>query len=293
MVVDRTYSLIVEIKDDTKQSSKEAIGLAAYSNSKSTVLSYVSIFKSLWKHSELREELLIQSMAQKEFINIAAHELRTPIQPILGLSEILSRKVEDENQEYVNVIIRNARTLQRLSEDILDITRIEAKSLNLNKQSFRFVKAIREIVKDYSSSTDFSKSTPNIIISFIASEELESMDTVADQNRIKQVISNLVNNSIKFTKHGTITVTAEIDSSNNNAKHCQMIVRVKDTGTGITADILPKLFSKFVTNSRKGTGLGLYICKGIIEAHGGKMWAENNSDGKGATFSFSLPIVKT
>ncbi len=72
-----------------------------------------------------------------------------------------------------------------------------------------------------------------------------------------------------------------------------MIVRVKDTGTGITADILPKLFSKFVTNSRKGTGLGLYICKGIIEAHGGKMWAENNSDGKGATFSFSLPIVKT
>jgi signal transduction histidine kinase len=137
LVVDRMYSLIVELKDDTRETSEEAIGLAAYSNSKSTVLSYVSIFESLWKQSELREELLIHNRAQKEFINIAAHELRTPIQPILGLSEFLSRRVEEENRDYVSVIIRNARRLQRLSEDILDITRIESKTLKLAIQGIK------------------------------------------------------------------------------------------------------------------------------------------------------------
>jgi len=290
LVVDRTYSLVIALKDDdTKGSSEEEIGLAAYSNSKSTVLSYVSIFESLWKHSELREELLIQSMAQKEFINIAAHELRTPIQPILGLSEILSRKVGNETLEYVNVILKNARRLHHLAEDILDITRIEAKTLKLKKQSFSFVKTIREAVQDYSSSTEISKSTPNVIISFSASEDLQFLNLVADQNRIKQVISNLVSNSFKFTKQGTITVTVETDNYYNNNKQSQVIVRVKDTGIGIAEDIIPKLFSKFVTKSEKGTGLGLYICKGIIEAHGGKIWAENNKEEKGATFSFSLP----
>jgi two-component system, OmpR family, sensor histidine kinase VicK len=289
LVVDRTYSLVIALKDDTKGSSEQEIGLAAYSNSKSTVLSYVSIFESLWKHSQLREELLINSMAQKEFINIAAHELRTPIQPILGLSEILSRKVGNETVEYVNVIIKNARRLHHLAEDILDITRIEAKSLKLKKQSFSFVKTIREVVQDYSSSTVFSKSSPDVIISFFASEDLQFLNIVADQNRIKQVISNLVNNSLKFTKQGTITVTVETDNYYDNNKQSQLIVRVKDTGIGIAEDILPKLFSKFVTKSEKGTGLGLYICKGIIDAHGGKIWAENNKEGKGATFSFSLP----
>lgn len=252
-------------------------------------MSYVSIFESLWKHSELREELLIQSMAQKEFINIAAHELRTPIQPILGLSEILSRKVGNETLEYVNVILKNARRLHHLAEDILDITRIEAKTLKLKKQSFSFVKTIREAVQDYSSSTEISKSAPNVIISFSASEDLQFLNIVADQNRIKQVISNLVSNSFKFTKQGTITVTVETDNYYNNNKQSQVIVRVKDTGIGIAEDIIPKLFSKFVTKSEKGTGLGLYICKGIIEAHGGKIWAENNKEEKGATFSFSLP----
>lgn len=291
LVVDRTYSFVIALKDDdTKGSSEEEIGLAAYSNSKSTVLSYVSIFESLWKHSQLREELLINSMAQKEFINIAAHELRTPIQPILGLSEILSRKVGNETVQYVNIIIKNARRLHHLAEDILDITRIEAKTLKLKKQSFSFVKTIREVIQDYSSSTEISNSVPDVIISFSASEDLQFLNIVADQNRIKQVISNLVSNSLKFTKQGTITVTVETDNYYDNNKQSQLIVRVKDTGIGIAEDIIPKLFSKFVTKSEKGTGLGLYICKGIIEAHGGKIWAENNKEGKGASFSFSLPV---
>jgi signal transduction histidine kinase len=210
LVVYRSHSFVIAPKDnDTKQSFEEEIGLAAYSNSNSTVLSYVSIFESLWKHSQLREELLINSMAQKEFINIAAHELRSPIQPILGLSEILSRKVGNETVDYVNVIIRNARRLHYLAEDILGITKIEAKTLKLKKQGFSFVKTILEVVQDYSSFTEISKSAPNVIISFSASEDLQFLNIVADQNRIKQVISNLISNSLKFTEQGTITVTVE------------------------------------------------------------------------------------
>ena len=298
LVVDRTYSLVIEQKDDTKQSSNKAIGLAAYSNSKSTVLSYVSIFDSLWKYSELREELLIQSIALKEFINIAAHELRNPIQPILGLSEILSPVGSKKNKEYIDVIIRNARKLKSLSEDILDTTRIEAKTLNLNKQSFSFIKAIGDIVNDYSSSTEINKyANSKVTISFSTSEDLKSFDVVADQDRIKQVLSNLVNNSLKFTKNGTIIITAEIDKKCYKHKVIhQIIVRVKDTGIGIDLEILPCLFSKFVTKSNGGsgggTGLGLYICKGIIKAHGGRIWANNNDDGEsGATFSFCLPLI--
>jgi signal transduction histidine kinase len=300
LVVDRTYSLVIELKDDTKQSSNKAIGIAAYSNSKSTVLSYVSIFESLWKYSELREELLIQNIAQKEFINIAAHELRNPIQPILGLSEILSPIAGKKNKEYINVIIRNAKRLKRLSEDILDTTRIESKTLNLKKQSFSFIKAIEDIVNDYSSSSsnEISKHiNSKVTISFSASEGLNSIDVVADQDRIKQVLSNLVNNSLKFTKKGTITITAELEKKCYNHKMIhQIMVKVKDTGTGIDLEILPRLFSKFVTKSNGGsgggTGLGLYICKGIIKAHGGRIWANNNDDGEsGTTFSFCLPLI--
>ena len=237
----------------------------------------------------------------RDFINIAAHELRTPIQPILGLSEILSPIAGKKNKEYIDVIIRNAKRLKRLSEDILDTTRIESKTLNLKKQSFSFIKAISDIVNDYSPSstaTELNKYTNSqVTISFSASEELKSIDVVADPDRIKQVLSNLVNNSLKFTKEGTISITAELAKKPYNHKVIhKIIVRVKDTGLGIDLDILPRLFSKFVTKSNygdggSGTGLGLYICKGIIKAHGGRIWAKNNKDGKGATFSFSLPFA--
>ena len=305
LVVDRTYSLVVELKDDSKDNLEEAIGLGTYSNSKSTVLSYVSIFDTLWKQSELREELIIHSKAQQEFINIAAHELRTPIQPILGLSDVLlqsdilldnsnsNSKIEIKNnettiREMIQIIARNAKRLQRLTEDILDITKIESKTLKLKKQNFILSKIIEEIVDDYSA--EIRDSNRNLILTFLSLEELESTPITADQNRLKQVINNLIDNAIKFTRDGKITISAEIDT-----KHNQVIVKVKDTGTGIDSDILPKLFTKFVTKSDKGTGLGLYICKGIIEAHHGKIWAENNYDGNGngTTLSFCLPLIQS
>jgi signal transduction histidine kinase len=306
LIVDRMYSLVIELKDDTVEDTEQAIGLATYSNSKPTVLSYVSIFDTLWKQSELREELEIRSMAQKEFINIAAHELRNPIQPILGLSDVLQHSVTflesnvngkaKQEKEMIDIIARNARRLQRLTEDILDVTRIEGRTLKLNKQNFALVKIIREIVEDYT--TDIRNSNRNITIFLSSSSELESADILADQNRIKQVLSNLLDNAIKFTEEGTITITAEIDDSYDH-----ITVRVIDTGRGIDSEIVPKLFTKFTTRSERGTGLGLYICKGIIEAHSGKIWAKNNSaekntinsdgydSGSGATFSFSLPIA--
>ena len=301
LVVDRTYSLVVELKDDSKDNLEEAIGLATYSNSKSTVLSYVSIFDALWKQSELREELIIHSKAQQEFINIAAHELRTPIQPILGLSDVLLQsdillnnnkseiKIKNNEttlREMIQIIARNAQRLQRLTEDILDITKIESKTLKLKKQNFILSKIIEEIVDDYS--TEIRDSNRNLILTFLSLEKLESTPIIADQNRLKQVINNLIDNAIKFTRDGKITISAEIDT-----KHNQVIVKVKDTGTGIDSDILPKLFTKFVTKSDKGTGLGLYICKGIIEAHHGKIWAENNYAENGTTFSFCLPLIQS
>jgi signal transduction histidine kinase len=303
-VVDRTYSFVVELKDDSKDNLEEAIGLATYSNSKSTVLSYVSIFDTLWKQSELREELIIHSKAQQEFINIAAHELRTPIQPILGLSDVLLQsdilfdnskgksqsksKIKNNEttiREMIQIIARNAKRLQRLTEDILDITKIESKTLKLKKQRFILSKILEEIVDDYNA--EIRDSNRNIILTFLSLEELESTPMIADQNRIKQVISNLIDNAIKFTHDGKITISAEIDS-----KHNQVTVKVNDTGSGIDSDILPKLFTKFVTKSDNGTGLGLYICKGIIEAHHGKIRGENNSGGKGTTFSFCLPLIQ-
>lgn len=302
LLVDRKYSLVVELKDDTKIDLKEAIGLATYSNSKSTVLSYVSIFETLWKQSELREELLAHSMAQKEFINVAAHELRNPIQPILGLSEILlkaddtvfnsSRSNTFIQKEIVEIIVRNARRLWRLTEDILDVTRIEDRSLKLNKQSFSIVRTLSEMIKDYAS--DMRNSNRKLSFSIISPRELDSAHILADENRIKQVIANLVDNAIKFTEEGIVTVSAEI-----NPRRDYLIVKVKDTGSGIDREILPRLFTKFVTKSARGTGLGLYICKGIIEAHKGDIWAINNSiengtgNNKGATFGFSLPFSHT
>ncbi|MGA7370340.1 MAG: HAMP domain-containing sensor histidine kinase [Nitrososphaeraceae archaeon] len=298
LIIDRKYSLVIELRDDNEEDSEQAMGVAAYSNSKSTVLSYVSIFDTLWKQTELREELLNRSMAQEEFINVAAHELRNPIQPILGLSDILLHsdissnsgstefKMTDQQKEMIAIIARNARRLQRLAEDILDVTKIDGKTLKLNKEKFVLSEAIEEIVGEY------ADSNRNIIISFSSSNVLESTDKViADQNRIKQVVCNLIDNAIKFTETGRITISTNIDK-----KHKRAIVSVEDTGKGIDSEILPKLFTKFATKSDKGTGLGLYISKGIIEAHGGKIWAVNNSDRNanenpsGATFGFSLPL---
>jgi signal transduction histidine kinase len=284
LIVDKKYSLAIELKDDTKQTSIEAIGLATYSNSQSTVLSYVSIFESLWTQTDLYQKLRESEKVKDDFVNIAAHELRTPIQPILGLADILRSKETDggERAEYLDVIIRNAKRLQRLTEDILDITRIESKSLDLKKELFNLSEMILSVIED-SKNQIAKQHKDNLKLEFIDPKDIFIK---ADKDRINQVILNLLNNAIKFTNEGTVSINAVAVSKNN-----EIVVSITDTGAGIDSEILPKLFTKFATKSTTGTGLGLFISKSIIEAHGGNIWGKNNyPDGNGATFGFSLPL---
>jgi len=294
LIVDRKFSLAVELKDDATQKPYEAMGLATYSNSKPTVLSYVSIFENLWRQNELyqqvkeaNEQLEIHDKMQQEFINIAAHELKTPIQPILSLSEVVLSHTKDIQQaKLLEIISRNARRLHRLTEDLLDVTRIESKSLHLRKQRFNLIEMINSAIAD--SRNQIKKEYKDNI-------KLESVFNgdifiEADRDRIYQVTLNLLNNAIKFTKEGTIVISAAAVQEKNGHNH--VVVSVRDTGQGIDNEILPRLFTKFATKSEAGgTGLGLFISKSIIQAHSGRIWAENNAGGKGAEFSFSLPIV--
>jgi signal transduction histidine kinase len=290
VLIDKKHCMILELKDDTTDNSYNAAGLSTYSDSKSIILSYASIFEILWKQNELYEQLKMHDKMQKEFIDVAAHELRTPIQPILGLSQILLSKIKDNDnntnnthyQELLNPIVRNAKRLQQLTEDILDVTKIESQSLQLKKELLNVNEVILAVIADYGS--NIKKIHDNIVKINLTSKD--DVLVMADRSRLYQVFANLLNNAIKFTKEGSITITVQrVHDVNEEA-----VVSIKDTGAGIDAEILPRLFSRFTTKAQtSGTGLGLFISKGIVEAHGGKIWAENNADDKGATFSFSLP----
>jgi signal transduction histidine kinase len=232
---------------------------------------------------------------QIEFINIAAHELRTPLQPILALTDLLSQGLKDNEQLHLlNMISRNAKRLKRLSDDILDITKIESNTLSLNKEQFSLDELILDVIKD------FEKHPHHKQIRFEHNNFGNKYTLFADKNRISQVLSNLIENSVKFIDgEGKISVTVEkndVGKSNHisiETNNKDMIfVTVKDDGKGIDKEIMPKLFTKFVTKSFQGTGLGLYISKKIVEAHGGSLSAKNNLDGKGATLCFSLPLDK-
>ena len=236
------------------------------------------------------EQLRQHDKIQKEFINMAAHELRTPIQPILGLADVLRDYVTDSHQsKLLDVIMRNAKRLQRLSCDILDVSKIESSLLKISKSKIDLNENIKNVINDVENGYDDGNNS-NVKIIF---EPKETIFVYADKDRIHQVLSNLLNNAIKYTKNGIVTINTSIaNGSNNNANDDkEAIVTIMDTGCGITPEIMQKLFSKFVTTSSHGTGLGLFISKGIIEAHGGRIWAENNSNGVGSSFSFSLPFT--
>jgi signal transduction histidine kinase len=229
-----------------------------------------------------------------EFINVAAHELRTPIQPILGLTDIMYSKIKDGNQlELLDIIIRNAKRLKRLTDNLLDVTKIESQSLMLNKEKFNLNILISEVLKDY---VNKQKNPQQVKIVY----DFKYKDDIiieADRDRLSQVIHNLLDNALKFTitqnQQMIFVIIDKKKESKEEEEEEEVIVSVKDTGEGISKDILLKMFSKFTTSdSSTGTGLGLYICKNIVEAHGGRIWAENNLDEEGAIFSFTLPIAK-
>ena len=297
------------------------------------------------------ENLTLHDKMQREFINVAAHELRTPSQAISGnlelieiaylpsLFEGLSKEGEEgstADQEFEELVkdknrlrdfksslvstYRNSQRLERLVNNILDVSRIESQRLQLNREYFNLNEKIMNVIKDIHSRKTF-KPLPNtfeknIKIDFEPSED--PLTVFADKVRIFEVLSNLINNAIKFSKDKPITITAnKIQKNAIDFKHkfsdnkevnkidikenrdegtmikMMVVVSIRDRGTGIDPEILPRLFTKFTTKSSQGTGLGLFIAKSIIEAHGGQIWAQNNyDDEKGATFSFSLPLDK-
>jgi len=237
--------------------------------------------------AELRcanEQLTVNDKLQREFINIAAHELRTPVQPILGMTEILESELGDKRED-IRLIARNARRLERLTQDILDVSKIESGSLSLNKQQMDLDEAISSAISECRGNpckatwTGNADENDRVRIRYSP----RKITLRADRGRIQQVISNLIGNALKFTSEGEVIVKSELLDG-------FVQVSVYDTGSGIDPEIVPRLFQKFATKSEKGTGLGLYISKRIVEAHDGKIWAENNSGGKGgATFTFMLP----
>jgi signal transduction histidine kinase len=238
-----------------------------------------------------------------DFINIAAHELRTPIQPILGLADLLDQNLQNdfknvdptEVKEDIKVIKRNAKKLVKLTNDLLDVSRINSHILTLNLSRFDILEVISNMVKDSSTQAEKKKDKIFLICRY-EDGEIENKNTInsttspqifitGDKSRLSQVISNLLNNAVNFTNEGDITVTITFKENIN-----EIVVSISDTGTGIDVNILDHLFEKFTSKADSGTGLGLFISKSIIEAHGGKIWAKNNENEKGSTFSFSIPV---
>jgi two-component system, OmpR family, sensor histidine kinase VicK len=333
LIVDKKISLVMELRDDSKDSFYDAIGLSTYSNSKAGVLSYVLFFENLWNQTEIsmnlkkaNEKLRESESLQNDFIHIAAHELKNPLQPILMMSEvmksILNQMALDEPggevrvnpahlNELLDIIIRNTNKLSKLTNNVLDITKIESNSLILDKEPIDMRKFLYDSIVDfnnpllingkkYTSDPKTSENIENEIVKLIFHEDevIESNENASlptqkfvveiDKSRILQVLTNLIDNAIKFTSLNEQIIVKLNKYRFNNLDFAK--VTIKDTGTGIDPDILPKLFSKFITKSVKGTGLGLYICKNIVSAHGGQIWAQNNDGERGATFVFTIPI---
>ena len=296
-IVDNTTFIRFDLKDPKAEQFSEAIGFVEHSNSRVGVYSARSFFELLWNEHIQYEKLKEADNMKNQFINVAAHELRTPIQPILSLSQVLQSKINDSKQrELLDAVVRNAKRLQRLTEVILDITKIESNTLNLKIEHFNLIDVIQNAIQDIRNQYKMINNN-NEKLKLLYEPDIQNIFIKADKERIAQVISNLLSNAIKFTEEGSVTVNVKVNENTNNNdtnNSYAAIVSIKDTGEGVDPDFFPRLFTKFATKSLEGTGLGLFISKSIIEAHGGRIWAENNKDGneKGATFTFTLPISK-
>lgn len=369
LVIDKNISLVTELEDDIEQSFELAMGFSTYSTDVSWIFPYIFIFENLWTQAGLyqqvkkvNEKLITQDKKYKEFISVAAHEMRTPIQPIIGLSYLLKYEKESligKEEESLDIIMRNAEKLSELAENILDLTKIENDNLKLKKEIFDLGKLIQDVVSDFEKQlahhhNHHQKHTRSKIVLRYYNQQSNtehdeederddkkidalqlrhgfenSVEIEADRVRIYQVISNLINNAIKSIEDvteiddgrtGGIIISMRCANSyqhptcfdyqieynngyndnNYSDEHDKngrpispdavAIVSVTDTGRGIDLEMTPRLFARFATNFKTGTGLGLFISKSIIEAHKGKIWAYNNKGRQGATFQFSLPL---
>jgi len=291
-ISDSIKFLRVELVKPEAESFLDAIGFAIYSNNKRSADLYRWMFELLWNERVINLESKKANRMQKEFMNVAAHELRTPIQPIVGLAHLLRYEKEymkGKEQESLDVIIRNAERLQRLAENILDASRIESQRLTLRKVRFELNDLLFSIVQNYyKESTDSASSGKDV--SVLYEPPNENIVVEADKERISQVVRNIIGNALEFTSEGTVLVTLRKERQQENEGRQIAVVAVTDSGCGIDPAIVPRIFEKFVTRSDKGTGLGLFVSKSIIQAHEGRIWVQNNTEGeKGTTFCFTLP----
>jgi signal transduction histidine kinase len=291
-IIDSLRFLRVELVKPEAESFLEAIGFAIYSNNKRSADLYRWMFELLWNERIINLESKKSNQMQKEFMNVAAHELRTPIQPIVGLAHLLRFEKEymkGKEQESLDIIIRNAERLQRLAENILDASRIESQRLTLRKVKFKLDDLLFNIVQTYYKE-GMNSVARRKAVSVLFEPQNENIVVEADKERISQVVRNILSNALEFTNEGNVLVTLRKERQQENEGTQIAIVTVTDTGCGIDSAIMPKIFEKFVTRSDKGTGLGLFVSKSIIQAHEGKIWVQNNTKGqKGATFCFTLP----
>ena len=288
-IVDNKRYFRAEDKDPEASEVADAISVMIYSNNVNGVKSFKSLFEILWQQLEMYEKLSAHNAMQREFINIAAHELRTPIQALLGITDLIESKTDIRKEKVelsraiIEMMIRNVTRLERLSANILDASRIESNTLKLNKEVFDLNQKVLQVIDDLKITTYRERKNIKIVSNSIP----DKLEIYADKSRIFEVLSNLIRNSIRFSDEEEATIIVNVEQKEGYA-----VVEVRDNGRGIDPEIMPKLFTKFATKSYQGIGLGLYISKSIVEAHGGKIWAENNRNGKGATFTFTLPVQK-
>lgn len=343
-------------EDEHKRKSHNADVIGVYSNNKSIVNNYGALFDTLLNEKETvryvskvkeqlensnnqliesNQKLNLNSELQHEFINLAAHELRTPTQAIIGYGEMIEEHPDksSDNQNYLKAIVRNANRLGKLVEDLLNVARIESNNMVLDKEKTSLEDLINTVVQDFRIHLEKEKKTKDkeidskndkkpLIKDIQITTSLNTNDSgnkdyqggfevTVDRSKIVQAISNIINNSLnsissnrknretnvdrihitlsKIVNNGQGKTNGTISSKQEKAN--EVIVSIKDTGKGIDLEIFPRLFTKFATNSSSGTGLGLYLTKSIVEAHGGKIWAENNQNKMGATFRFTLPVA--
>jgi signal transduction histidine kinase len=298
LIVDRKMSLVVETKDDSKALFAEAVGLAILASSKETVLPSVTIFESFWRETELYERARESDRIKDEFVNIAAHELRNPIMPILSGVDLLKEKLQlyrqrlgediySEFQADMQMTHRNALKLLKLSEDILQVSRIESGTFTMHFEYVDLISLIKNSIADVE--RRYAGEKHNMIK--LLSQSSPSQGKVAlnselivycDSSKIGQTLFNVIDNAMKFTEKGDVEVILGLHGG-------EILIQVRDSGPGIDPDIKERLFEKFATKSSGGTGLGLYLSRKIVEAHGGRIWGDNNQDGVGTTFSIILP----
>lgn len=279
IIADNSKFFIAEVKEEFGDEFAESIGFSLYSNSTAIIQSIRSFFEVLWKSDELNDKLKNHERMQVEFINIASHEMKTPIQSILTYSELMCTEPQ-KNPVYEEAILRNASRLKLLSNNLLDLTKIQSNMLSIRKEKFDLTSLIETISNDFRNQIRGTMENHDIEIMFNYDEPFF---VEADKERIAQVIINLLNNAVKFTQKGTIQIEMR-----NGRDH--ILVSVKDSGPGIDNEVMPNLFTKFTTKHHTGTGVGLYISKKIVEAHDGHIWARNSLNETGAIFTFSLPV---